>query len=220
MGRILPCVIFLFGFISESKSFAQITNEQNAHCLDSSIHIEGYFVRVYKKKDINDKERNRIARINNKPFILNIDGIKYDEFFFSVDSTSIEPALANLLLKNKKDIYLRCSNTNFAIFKEQFCAEEYLQKDTCRSFESNEYYSLESNSKYCYQIFYASGIWLKAMADNNSTKWRFLKQFEYIDASVKTFNVYLLYKMDNYMPEKMEFRKLHLWKKVSSLWSN
>lgn len=41
-----------------------------------------------------------------------------------------------------------------------------------------------------------------------------------IDPSIKIFNVYLLYKTDNYMADRMEFRKLQLWKKVPPLWSN
>ncbi|GAA0560675.1 hypothetical protein [Chitinophaga japonensis] len=214
-------LIFLFGLIYTSKPFAQINNVSKGYCLDSLMHLRGYFVRVYKKSDIEEQERNRILRVSNRPFRIKIDGNAYDEFFLPMDSANIiELAndLTGLHVRDKEDAYLRCTSANYAIFNEHFCITGgRVKMDTCGNFSSNKYYSLKYTSKYCYQIFYISGKWLKATAEASTQKLLFPKQTKYINPEAKKINVYLLYKVDEYIPDDVKGPQLSLWKNIPAV---
>lgn len=215
----------LFGFTYNIGLFAQINDAPTKSYSDSLIHLRGYFVRVYKKKEINQQEKARNDRINRKPFRVRIDGDIYDEFFLPIETNNDLPDLSKylpgLLIKDKEEIYLSCTSANHEIFKEQFgMGKNYSQNNSCRNFISSKYYSLSTTNKVCYQVFYLSGVWLKAKVETAVQKMVFARKSKYIDPSSKKLNVYLLYKLDEYIPNSVEHQKLLLWKELPAIWSN
>jgi hypothetical protein len=218
MKALLPLIIFLLTVICNLRSFAQIDEKQKDSCSIDIVDLNGYFVRVIKKNDIKKKEKERNKRINGKSFTVFIDGNTYDEFFIPLD-TNINAInwtqLPELSSRYKNEIYLRCTSANYSIFKEQFCInKKYLGNDTCKGLVSNKYYTLKSpKNKYCYQIFYISGSWLRGIASSPTQKFIFLRQAKYLNPSVNKINVYLLYRY-RHVPVETEPQELSLWRVV------
>lgn len=220
--KVLFHLILLIGCLGSLDSFCQSNYAPKDPCSDSLIHLDGYFVRVYNKKDIREKERQRSKRIDGRPFIIKIDGEGVNEFFIQSDTTinasRWAKCLSQLFQCNQERLYLGCSSAHRAIFQAQFCInEKYREKDTCTRLVSNRYYCLDADdSKYCYQIFRVSGGWLKGTGSRKKMEVIFPRQISYISPSVEEFDVYLLDKLYKYIPDAVEGKELFLWKEVPS----
>lgn len=209
--------VFLFWIFIPYSLCAQ----HSTPCADSLTEFKGYYVRIFEKKAIADREKNRKKRLDNRPFKVLIENEMSESFFLPVgtDGIDLRKELNSLFDKKYDAIYLYCSSANYSLFDAQFCNDSgRLKMDTCQGLNSNKYYTLNSSDKYCYQVFYLMGKWLKGIAITDVQKNVFRKQAKYLNSAIPAVNVYLLKEATSV--HEMTVHSMKLWKEVPPLFQN
>ncbi|MBC9930618.1 hypothetical protein [Chitinophaga qingshengii] len=164
-----------------------------------------------------DMEQNRKNRLTGKPFKIAID-TKTEDFFFPANASEedLDRVLNGLSHKNHQAIYLYCSSANYSIFNAQFLNEtEKVSRDTCPGLKSIKYYILNKSDRYCYQVFYISGKWIKGLAITAVQKNVFRDKLVYIKDTSSPVSVFLLNKILDL--REVQGEPLTLWRQVPGI---
>lgn len=222
---LLSCIFFNLNGNTLHQIEEYTDNKQSINCPDSLLGINGYYIKCFEKKNILLNDKARKNRLNNKPFNVPIDSHVFNDFFIPLkDSMLKDEEVVNeikmcIKAKNDKEIFLYCTNANYSRFISQFCDEHNLVKRTvCKGFSSSKYYIIDTSDRYCYQVFYISGEWLKGVAVTESQKKIFSKNKRYRKIPNKDMPVYLLSKEKEV--RELQIDGLKLWKNSPGIFGN
>lgn len=161
----LISIVFLFSIVN--RTYSQNTGNI-IYCSDSLYYFQGYYVTVYKKKDINWIQKNKKKQSLGKPFKRIIDNENFKKRFWvsKKDSILSKNYFKKLFNKDKNSIFLLCGSGNKEIFDVQFCNDrlknkvceiEWVDADSIKNLCHIDFYD-----SYCYRIDKVVLLWQSA----------------------------------------------------------
>jgi hypothetical protein len=214
-------VLILILLVLSSHTYAtntDTTKEVKSTCADS-LFFDGYYIVLYTKDEINSLEKNRQRRLEGTSYQVPYESSAL-RFFVSKDSLagrSFASIIDGLPKKDKKEVFIECTQDNAESLGEEFCGKKsgMLKCAWPKLPSSNKYFTAKKQSRYCFKIYEISGWFVKLRVDTEDKRDAIGKKIRFIAPNLKEFNAYFFVGYKNFSDYTSSLEeRVNFWKEV------
>lgn len=188
-----------------------------------SVFIEGYYIRVLTKKEINEQAKNRERRLQSKSIVVPYETLGISSFVrkTEIEKKGLYSVVENFSKRTRTEAFIECDKYNAESISEAFGIEKakLLTCEWPRLSSGDSYYTTNRKSNYCFKIYSLSGWFLKLRVDTDDKRNAVTnKQLKLIPLNKTEFDMYYFMHAKSYSSLPSELRdSIRLWKEVKPI---
>jgi len=197
-------------------AYSQSQDLQKVNCSENQIVLSGYLIRYFKKDEIKLLIKARKKRLKGKSFSAKIDS-NPGLLFVPRDLGNNLSEEITYPERAENKIFLPCSKGYVQVFNEYFCTS-YVECEWLDFFSDN-FYKVQGNREYVYQIIELKGIWVKVTVSRDLMGNLFYKEVKRLNSPNKLVDLHLFIRSQSFQTDPiLDDVNIKFWKMAPSLW--